>query len=83
MPERHISPLKRFLTSKKLMRKSTSLHSIIATLIPMILSQSGTFRNPEFPTQNSERERITVEHNRKTQIRINISISINEDQKIR
>ena len=80
MPDHNGSPLKRFLTSKNVMKKSTSF---IATLIPIILSHSGAFRNPDFPIQNPERERTTVEHNRKTQIRINISISINEDQKIR
>ena len=63
------------------MKKSMSLYSIIATLIPMIISYSGTFRNPDFPVQNSERERITVEHNRKMQVSINISININEHQK--
>ena len=81
MPKRNDNPLKRFPTSGQLMKKSMSLYSIIATLIPIILSQSGTFRNPDFPVQNSERERITVEHNRKMQVSINISININEHQK--
>ena len=82
MPERNGSPLKRFLTSKKLMKKRKSLHSIIASLIPMLILPMSTFKTPVFSTQNSQREPIMIDTRREILINFNINININKNHDI-